>query len=160
MKLSYDLDDKSVEFRVPKGTYSEDALRLAAQVLSRRAETYASDEGKHWEVVLEAKAAKAGKPELRALAGEFHNELVNQEYRFVVGAFNRNITDIVVTQALYSARGDESTVKRRDEDDPEFKKTVAELMKRTQGEIERTMPKKIADKGAPLPAAGAEDFNS
>lgn len=152
MGLDIDVRERSVCFDVPKKIYSMDAVRIAAQVLSTKIDTYLDESKTDYEVTLKAKRKDAGAPELSALAGEFGNELLNQEYRFVVGRFNSKISSLIITQALMAARGGEKgTSVPPEEKTPEFKAKVAELVKNAEAEVKRTMPKKIAPQGNPLP---------
>jgi His-Xaa-Ser system protein HxsD len=133
-----------------KKAYSMDALRIAAQVLSSKVDVYLDEDKNSYDVTLEPKRKDADKA---ALEGEFRNELLNQEYRFVVGAFNRKISSLIVTQALMAARGGENPPPAvpPEEKTPEFKAKVAELMKAAEDEIKRTMPKKLPHQGQPIP---------
>lgn len=133
-----------------KKAYSMDALRIAAQVLSSKVDVYLDEDKSSYDVTLEPKRKDADKA---ALEGEFRNELLNQEYRFVVGAFNRKIASLITTQALMAARGGENPPPALppEEQTPEFKAKVAELMKAAEDEIKRTMPKKLPHQGQPIP---------
>lgn len=141
-----------MKLTLSKKIYSLDALRIAAQVLSPKLDVYLAESKTAYEVTLEAKRKSATEEQVRALAGEFGNELLNQEYRFIVGNFNRKISSLIVTQALMASRGGETPpAPPEGEDTPEFKAKVAELMREAQAEIERTMPRKIPHQGTPLP---------
>lgn len=149
MKIDVDAKERSASFELPKPIYSQDGLEIAARVFSSRADVFLEETAKAFGVTLQAKSSKAD-PE--ALAGEFLNELLNQEYRFIVGKHNRKISNLIVTQALFAARGGENPPKAAEET-PEFKAAVDELMKQTAAEIKRTMPKKLPPQGNPLPPA-------
>ena len=152
MELDIDAKEREVSFDVPKKIYSMDAVRIAAQVLSTKIDTYLDESKTDYEVTLKAKRKDAGAEQLSALAGEFGNELLNQEYRFVVGRFNSKISSLIVTQALMAARGGEKgTSVPAEEKTPEFKAKVAELMKNAEAEVSRTMPRKIPHQGTPMP---------
>jgi His-Xaa-Ser system protein HxsD len=154
MQLDIDAKEREVSFDVPKKVYSMDAVRIAAQVLSAKLDVYLDESKSAYEVTLKAKRKDAGAEQLSALAGEFGNELLNQEYRFVVGRFNQKISSLIVTQTLMAARGGENgAAAPAGEQTPEFKAKVAELVKNAEAEVRRTMPKKIADQGNPLPPA-------
>jgi len=149
MDLQIDAKEREVSFDVPKKIYSMDAVRIAAQVLSSKLDVYLDETKTDYEVTLQAKRKDADAAKLSELAGEFGNELLNQEYRFVVGRFNSKISSLIVTQALMAARGGEKGVEANDgENTPEFKAKVAELVKNAEAEVKRTMPKKIAPQGA------------
>ena len=152
MHLDIDLKERKVSFELPKKVYSMDSLRIAAQILSPKIDVYLDESASAYEVTLGAKRRDAGKDQLEALAGEFGNELLNQEYRFIVGRFNSKISSLIVTQTLMAARGGETPAAApAEESTPEFKKLVAELVKNAQAEVSRTMPKKIPHQGTPLP---------
>lgn len=150
MRFSVDRAERSVSFSVPKKTYSDDAVRIAAHVFSNRAETYAADSKAAHELTLVAKRTDLDDAALEALGGEFVNELLNQEYRFVVARFNRKVADVIAAQTLLAARGGENPPAPPAET-PELKAETARLMKAAAEEIERTMPKKIASPGPLYP---------
>ena len=154
MELDIDAKERSVSFDVPKKIYSMDAVRIAAQVLSIKIDTYLDESKTDYEVTLKAKRKDAGAEQLSALAGEFGNELLNQEYRFVVGRFNSKISSLIVTQALMAARGGEKGTSVPDgEKTPEFKEKVRVLMANAEAEVSRTMPKKLPPQGVAMTPA-------
>lgn len=159
MILDTDVKERSVSFDIPKKIYSMDALRIAAQILSPKIDVYLDESKSAFEVTLKAKRRDAGKEQLEALAGEFGNELLNQEYRFLVGRFNSKISSLIVTQTLMAARGGETPAAApAGESTPEFQKLVADLVKNAEAEVARTMPRKIADQGTVLPPAKEQDI--
>lgn len=145
-----ELKDKTVSFMIPSAVYSQDAVRIAAHIFSARAEVLMGSEGKDLVLSLKARRAKT-REELEFLGGEFLNELLNQEYRFIVSRFNAGSANMIVTQALFSARGGDKPLAPEPVPDAKFKAETARLMKQAREEIARTMPKKIAPQGAPLP---------
>lgn len=151
MKLDIDAKAREVSFSVPSKIYTEDALRIAAATFDTRCETLAGEgKGRH-ELTLKARKSldAAG---LKALAGEFANELLNQEYRFVVARFNRKVADLIAAQTLLAARGGENPPAAPEgEQTPEFQAEVKKLMAEAADEIRRTMPKRIAPQGSPIP---------
>lgn len=152
MRLEIDPQERSVSFDVPKKLYTMDAVRIAAQIFSSKADVYLDESPKAFELTLKAKRRDVAQPQLEALAGEFGNELLNQEYRFMVGRFNQKISSLIITQTLMAARGGEAVhAAAAEEQTPEFKAKTAQLMKDAQAEVRRTMPKKIAPQGTPLP---------
>lgn len=150
MKLDIDAAERSVALTLPVSLYSQDAVRIAAHVFSSRADIYHEAGKKEHELTLVAKRP-LDEAALEALGGDFLNELLNQEYRFVVARFNRKIADLIVTQTLLAARGGEKAPAPPAET-PEFKAQVKKLMAEADAEIRRTMPKKIAPQGQPVPA--------
>ena len=154
MRFKFDLDGRGVSFAADRGIYTKEAILIAAQIFAGRAEVFLDEPSNAFGVTLKARKKTAGKAELRELAGEFLNELLNQEYRFIVGRFNRKISNLIIAQALLSARGDDGRPETAPEEQaPEFKAAVSKLMEEARAEISRTMPKKLAPQGLPLPPA-------
>ena len=151
MKLDCDAKKKEVRFTVSPAIYGEDVLRLAAHVFERSAEAYAEKTRGGVEVTLSAKA-KTDADGLEKLGREFLNELLNQRYRRIVGEANKELAALLVTQALFSARGGENRPAPAPLT-PEQEKEAARLMAEAQAEIDRTMPKRIAPQGRPIPEA-------
>ncbi len=154
MEFTTDMTERSVSFELPKKMYSKDAVQIAAHVFDSRARVLLAEEKGSYSLALETKRKTATEDDLKALGGEFVNELLNQEYRFIVGKFNQKISGLIVTQAMFAARGGENPPgPSPEEQTPEFKAEVAKLMKQAADEIKRTMPKKIAPQGTVLPPA-------
>lgn len=149
MKLSLDARARRAELTLAPKLYSDEALRIAAAVFDGRAEVYLEDGRAARVVTLEAKRKDLDAAGLEALAGDFLNELLNQEYRFLVSRFNRKIADLISAQTLLSARGGEKAP-TAGEETPEFKAKVARLLADTEAEIARTMPRKLPPQGLPL----------
>jgi hypothetical protein len=148
-RFDADADRKTVAFSASRHFCSPEAVELAARVFETKAEAAAKPVGDFFEVRLKSKKrTPVSAEELEALAGEFLNEVLNQEYRFLVGRFNAKIADLIATQTLYCARGSGKRVKPRSEASPKFKASVDALMKTAREEIKRTMPGKIPPKGA------------
>jgi His-Xaa-Ser system protein HxsD len=150
MKISTDRAERSVSLMVSAKIYSQDAVRIAAHVFSRRAEIYHEDAKGSHELTLVAKRKDLDEKALEALGGEFLNELLNQEYRFVVARFNRKVANLIAAQTLLAARGGETPAAPAP-DSAELKAETARLMKEAQAEIDRTMPKKLAPQGPLYP---------
>ncbi|MBI3554088.1 MAG: hypothetical protein HY077_16450 [Elusimicrobia bacterium] len=154
MPLDTDVQERSVSFSIAKKLYSKEGLQIAAHIFDSRAEVYVGESKSTHDLVLKAKRKTVAKDDLERLGGEFLNELLNHEYRFIVGRFNSKIASLIVTQAMFAARGGEEPPKAAPEEQTsEFKAEVQTLMREAQGEIERTMPKKIAPQGTVLPPA-------
>ena len=153
MKIEVNRAERSVSLTAPSKTYSKDAVRIAAHVFSNRAEVYHSESRSAHELTLVAKRRDVDAAALEALGGEFLNELLNQEYRFVVGRFNRKVADVIAAQALLSARGGEKPVAPAP-DSPELMAEARALMAAAEEEIGRTMPKKLAPQGPLYPPEG------
>jgi His-Xaa-Ser system protein HxsD len=153
MELDVEPAERTVAFEVPEKIYSRQGLEIAAQIFSSKADVYLGKTGGVFEVTLKSKRkTAAAEGDLEVLAGEFVNELLNQEYRFIVGRFNQKISSFIVTQTLLSARGGETPAEiPAEEKTPEFKARVAALMKAASAEVAKTMPPKIPHQGTPLP---------
>lgn len=154
LKLSADPKEREVSFSVPRSMYSRQAVEIAAHVFSKRVDVLLAEDKKAFDLTLRSKRKTADKAELEALGGEFVNELLNQEYRFIVSRFNQKISSLIVTQALLAARGGEDARPAgvpEAEKTPEFKAKVAALLREAEEEVKRTMPKKLPPQGNPLP---------
>lgn len=150
MKMSVDRAERSVSFSAPRKIYSDDSVRIAAHVFSNRAEVYReAAKGAH-ALTLVAKRKDLDEAALAALGGEFLNEMLNQEYRFVVARFNRKVADVIAAQTLLSARGGENPAPPA-EDSAELKAETARLTAEAEAEIARTMPKKLPPQGPLYP---------
>jgi His-Xaa-Ser system protein HxsD len=150
MIISADIKKRSVSLHVSRKIYSDDAVRIAGHVFSGRAEVYHRAGKSDHELTLVSKRRDADAPALEALGGEFLNELLNQEYRFVVARFNRKTADLIVTQTLLSARGGENPAKPAP-DSAEFEAEARKLQAAAEEEIRRTMPKKLPPQGPLYP---------
>ena len=151
MQLNIDAKNKTVSFTLPRSVYGIDSLRIAAAVFDKRAEVSLSESAKEYEVELLARRT-LDSAALEALAREFGNELLNQEYRFIVGRFNRRVSDLIVAQSLLAARGGEHPASApAAEKTPEFQAEVKAMMAEAAAEIKRTMPKKLPPQGSPIP---------
>ncbi|MDP3540846.1 MAG: hypothetical protein Q8T11_00100 [Elusimicrobiota bacterium] len=148
-----------MKLKLSKKIYSKDALLIAAQVLSNKVNAYLEESKSDFTVTIEAKRRDVDAAQLSALAGEFGNELLNQEYRFLVGRFNAKISSLIVTQTLMAARGGESPAAApAEESTPAFKKLVADMVRNAEAEVARTMPRKISDQGTVLPPMKEQDL--
>lgn len=153
MRFDADAGAGTVSFKAARPFYSKQSVAIAAHVFESKARVSLSENAKSFEVALKSKRNRTTAAELEALAGEFFNEMLNQEYRLVVGDSNKKIADLIVTQALYCAGGAGEGVKpRAHESAPEFKAAVDRLMKDARAEILATMPPKIPRKGEIFPA--------
>ena len=157
MTTTIDLEERSVSFDVPKKVYSLEGLQIAAHVIAPRAEVLFAESRTAYELTLRSRKRAADAASLSDLAGDFANELLNQEYRFLVGRFNHKISSLIVTQALLAARGGETPPPPPEaEKSPEFQAQVEQLMREAEEEVRRTMPKKLAPQGSPIPPAPEE----
>ncbi len=148
--MTLDRAKRSVALTAPRKTYSDDAVRIAAHVFSNRAEIYHGTSRSDHDLRLVAKRRDADEASLEALGGEFLNELLNQEYRFVVARFNRKVADQIAAQTLLSARGGEKPAAPAP-DSPELTAELKKLMAAAEEEIRRTMPRKLAPQGPLYP---------
>jgi len=153
MNIDVDVAERRVTLSAPRKIYSDDAVRIAAHVIDSRAEVYHDAGRAAHEITLVSRRTGLDAAALEALGGEFLNELLNQEYRFLVARFNRRIADILVAQALLSARGGEHPPVPP-ADTPELKAETKRLLAAAAEEIKRTMPRKIAPQGAPIRVPG------
>ncbi len=133
----------TVSFRASRGFYSRQSLEIAALVFETQARVFLAEDGKSFAVELRSKKKKTSAGELEALAGEFLNELLNQEYRLLVGSFNAKISHFIVTQALYCAGGGERKPgSGAGESAREYRAEVDRLMRDARAEIKAARPKR------------------
>lgn len=155
--LSIDASAREASMRLPRSLYSREALEIAAQVLASKAQVLLACDKKSLHVTVRAVKKTAAPADLEALAGELVNEVLNQEYRFVVARFNQKISQLIVTRTLLAARGGENPP-AAPKPSPELERELEKLMEQAREEIRRTMPKRIPPQGAPIaPAAEEKD---
>jgi len=154
MKFDIDAEAGEIGFKIQDSIYAADSLQVAAAVFEKKAEVFEEESGKGAKVVTLAARKKLKDPELELLAREFLNELLNVEYRKMVGELNKGLSGMLVTQALYAARGG-------DAGPPKFELTEGQkaeadrLMAEAREEAARTMPAKLPPQGPPIaPAEG------
>ena len=94
------------EIRLSLGSlYEREAVLLAAQVFSDRAEFFVEPGGSGGlELTLQARAA-APREQLRLLAGEFLNETLSQDLRLRLARKESRLLQLLTAQALSAARG-------------------------------------------------------
>lgn len=151
MNATIDAKAREATVTLPTSVYSDEGLRITAAVFEARCEVFHEAGKGKFTLTLAARRKDLDVKALEALSGEFLNELLNQEYRFVVSRFNRRIADLIVTQALLSARGGENPpAAPAGENDPAFKAEVAKLLAETSAEIKKTMPRRLPPQGGPI----------
>jgi His-Xaa-Ser system protein HxsD len=150
MTIDINVKEGEVSVVASQKVYRDESVRIAGHIFSNRAEVYVSSARSGRRLTLLAKRRGVDASFLEALGGEFLNELLNQEYRFMVASFNRKIADVITAQALLSARGGE-TPQAPVPDSDEVKAHCERLMKEAGAEIIRTMPPRIAPQGTPIP---------
>ena len=103
--MHFRLNEKrnEISFSFDTRVYRKEALYGAALVFTGQAYVYMTHAGRETlSVSLQSKIpASAGK--LQGLAGEFHNELLNQTLRWMVSQHNKVAKNAIITQALYAA---------------------------------------------------------
>ncbi len=103
MDHTYDEKQGEVTFVLESKYYREEHLTQAAYVFAKQASAFMGKTAAGYEVTLKSKTP-ADREALRRLAGEFLNELISEERRFETFRENKKIIELIVTQALYSAR--------------------------------------------------------
>lgn len=122
--------------RLPKSVYSKTALEISVAAFAKRAEVYVGETKSEWDLELVPLRKKATEAQLTALAGDFLNELLGQEYRFLVSAANKDVASLQAAQALWSAAGGEKRPAPPKED-AAFKKAASALLKAAREEFSR-----------------------
>ncbi|MBI4802327.1 MAG: hypothetical protein HY796_07360 [Elusimicrobia bacterium] len=93
-----DINEGTKKMILDPGVYCAEAVRLAAFVFSDRAAIRVVPRGR-------ASTAVISGPDAERLAGEFMNEVLNQQCRLDLAKKNSKIAGIIVTKALLSAAG-------------------------------------------------------
>jgi len=115
------MDKNEIKFLLDLKDYPIEAIYGAAYVFIDKAYLFLdSQSSKKIEVSLKGKK-KLSKKQLENLKGEFLNELLNYAFRINLIKHNKKIREFIVGQALFSAVGEEGTIKEDElgyQDDP------------------------------------------
>jgi His-Xaa-Ser system protein HxsD len=103
--LSVDLGASSVTLRVDPATYSLDALYGAAYIFIDRCFVLLDKPDASYRVTLAWKKREPTEDDLRALVGEFTNELLSCAWRAKISEDSRALIESVTAQALGGALG-------------------------------------------------------
>lgn len=103
MRFILDEGKNEISFRFDTRAYHREALYGASLVFTDRAFVYLEKQGKERLIVTLQGKSPLPKERLNALAGEFHNELLNQTLRWMVAKHNRKTKEAIQAQALFSA---------------------------------------------------------
>lgn len=122
--------------KLPKAVYSRTALEISAAAFAKRAEVYVGETKGEWDLEFKARRKNPTAAQLSALAGDFLNELLGQEYRFLVSAANKDVASRQATQALLAASGADARPAAPKEG-AAFKKAAAALLKEADAEFAR-----------------------
>jgi len=115
-----DLKNNTIRFVFDIDNYSKEALYGAAYVFLDKAYLFLDNKSsKKIEISLKGKK-KLNKNQLENLKGEFLNELLNYTVRINLSKNNKKIREYVISQALFSAFGDDDVEEDeiKYEDDP------------------------------------------
>lgn len=116
-----DVRNNTIRFVFDIGNYSKEALYGAAYVFLDKAYLFLDNKSsKKIEISLKGKK-KLNKNQLENLKGEFLNELLNYTVRINLSKNNKKIREYVISQALFSAFGDDQVDKEDEvkyEEDP------------------------------------------
>ena len=104
--VAHDLTDAAVQLQLDSGLYPLQAIYGAAYIFIDRCYVLLDrPKGGSFSVTLTAKVADTAPEALRAMVGEFANELLSQAWRQKILEENRVIIETVTTQALAGAMG-------------------------------------------------------
>lgn len=102
-ELAFQLDERRVSFVMNEELYPRDAVYGSAYLFVDKCWVYLQrPSDKEIEVVLTSRNASANEEELRELAGEFANELLNQIVRMQVGDKTAQIREYYLARAFFS----------------------------------------------------------
>lgn len=122
--------------RLSKSVYSRTALEISAAAFAKRAEVYVGETKSEWDLEFKSLRKKPTEAQMTALGGDFLNELLSQEYRFLVSSMNKDVASLQATQALWAASGGEGRPVPPKET-AAFKKEAAALLKAAVSEFSR-----------------------
>jgi His-Xaa-Ser system protein HxsD len=103
--VAVDVGTAAVTLRVDPAAYPLDALYGAAYVFIDRCYVLLDKPDASWRVTLSWKRGEPAPEQLRALVGEFANELLSCAWRAKIAAESRAIIESVTAQALGGAMG-------------------------------------------------------
>ncbi|HXU06376.1 MAG TPA: His-Xaa-Ser system protein HxsD [Polyangia bacterium] len=107
--ISADLARGAVDLQLDEAAYPLDALYGAAYIFIDRCYVLIDRPAAgRWRVSLSPKQAGADAAQLRALAGEFANELLSCAWRHKITQDNRRVIEQVTTEAIAGAMGSPS----------------------------------------------------
>jgi len=102
-ELAFQHDERRVSFVVEESIYPRDAVYGAAYLFVDRCWVYlSSPSDKEIEVRLTSRNSAVSEEELRELAGEFANELLNQVVRGQVGEKTAQVREYYLARAFFS----------------------------------------------------------
>lgn len=106
LNVRADLDAGAVHLRVDREIYPLPAIYGASYVFIDRCFVFLAEEGEGRVLVtLQARDPNPAEEALRALVGEFSNELLSNAWRHQITAENRQLIESVTTLALGGAMG-------------------------------------------------------
>ncbi len=97
--------DSKLVLRLSKSLYPLDVIYGAAYIFIEKAYVLLGRDGEDFIVEMASKDASITPDGLRAIAGEFSNELLSQALRRRITKENKNILETIVSQALAGATG-------------------------------------------------------
>src|SRR5580704_8567648 len=103
--VAVDVGRHAVTLKVDPATYPLDALYGAAYVFIDRCFVLLDKPDGSWRVTLSWRKAEPSQDELRALVGEFANELISCAWRAKIAEESRSLIESVTAQALGGAMG-------------------------------------------------------
>ncbi len=92
-----------IRWNIGLSTYPMDAVYGACYVFLDRCYVYLDKNGKDKLTVSLKGKTELGEEDLKALSGEFHNELLNQALRKKISQSNKRVREYIVSRALFSA---------------------------------------------------------
>ncbi len=154
--VSVDASSGSVALRVDAAAYPLDALYGAAYVFIDRCYVLLDKPDGSWRVTLSWKKGEPAPEQLRALVGEFANELLSCAWRAKIAQESRSIIESVTAQALGGAMGPPSLddLEKFDFSEDAFEDPLGIAM---SWEEKHKKKARADDPAAPPPAAAAEE---
>jgi len=103
--VTVELEQGALRLRVDREIYPLPAIYGASYVFIDRCFVFLEQDGERVVVTLQARDPNPAEEALRALVGEFSNELLSCAWRHQITAENRHLIEAVTSQALAGAMG-------------------------------------------------------
>lgn len=101
-------------------------------------------------VFLKPKNESASRKEIAKAAGEFANEILNQELRLQLAKNNKQLREYIVGQALFGASPEQMSKKEEDASEKELDKILEKELKALEAEEKKAAKKEKTGKKDPL----------
>lgn len=148
--LKFSLKNNGVNFKINVKFYSFESVLNAAHVFIDKFYVFFDGDPKLTvSVFLKPKKETASRKELIKSAGEFSNEILNQELRLRLAKNNKQLREYIVGQALFGA-SPEQISRKEDAGEKELDKILEKELKALEAEEKKAAKKEKTGKKDPL----------